>query len=293
MIRVATRGSALARAQTELVLADLRRRFPDERFEAVEIRSDGDLSSALEPPDQPGQGWFTSQLERALLRGEVDVAVHSAKDLPTEEPPELVICAFLPRADPRDSLFADGVRGWQDLPRQARVGTTSPRRAAQLRALRPDLVVVPLRGNVDTRLLRVRERAVDACVVAKAGLDRLGAGEGAIPLDPVSECTPAPAQGAIAVQVTVSSPLRPLIAELDDPSTRTCVEAERSLLRALGGGCRMALGVLARPAGDGLIQLSAAFAGGSRPDIVRRRNRLARAEDLGEAAQALAREFSH
>ncbi|MGH7609922.1 MAG: hydroxymethylbilane synthase, partial [Candidatus Dormibacteria bacterium] len=223
-------------------------------------------------------------------RGEVDGAVHSAKDLPTDSPAQLRVGAYLPRADPRDALVATAGIGWQDLPRGGRVGTSSPRRSAQLHALRPDLEVVPMRGNVDTRLRRVAEGTLDACLLAQAGLDRLGLRVESSRLDPVWECTPAPAQGAVAVQVRAGGTLEEMVTAIDDPTTRACVEAERLLLRLMGGGCRLALGVLAQPVGPELVRMAVAWAAQS-PTEVRRVNRLAPLAGLEALAQTLAGEL--
>ncbi|MGH7643109.1 MAG: hydroxymethylbilane synthase [Candidatus Dormibacteria bacterium] len=259
MIALATRGSALARAQTALALAALRRNFPDQEFSALIVDSDGDLSPAALAPDLPGEGWFTSRLEQALLTGQVQGAIHSAKDLPTDLAPELLIAGFLPRADPRDALVSAGDRTLGGLPKGARVGTSSPRRSAQLLALRPDLLVQNIRGNVDTRVRKVRDQEYDACVIAMAGLVRLDrAGEGR-PLDPWQECTPAPAQGAIAIQALEGSPFVAMAMAVDDPVTRNCVEAERLVLTEMGGGCRLPLGALAEPVGPNRVRLTVAW----------------------------------
>jgi len=260
LIALATRGSALARAQTELALADLRAQFPDRDFAAVVIDSDGDLSPASVAPDLPGEGWFTSRLEQALLRGQVQGAVHSAKDLPTDLSPELVIGGFLARADPRDALVSAGEIALAELPQGARVGTSSPRRAAQLLALRPDLAVTTIRGNVDTRVRKVRDGEFEACVVALAGLARIDREREGRPLDPLRECTPAPAQGAIAIQARVGSEFAEMAAAIDDPITRGCVEAERLVLTEMGGGCRLPLGALAEPLGSDRARLTVAWA---------------------------------
>ncbi len=260
MIALATRGSALARAQTELAIAELRTEFPEEEFRAVVLDSDGDLSPSTVAPDLPGEGWFTSRLERALRGGRVEGAVHSAKDLPTEPAPGLVLAAFLARADPRDALVSARDLGLSELPPGARVGTSSPRRMAQLLALRPDLLVEPIRGNVDTRVGKVRRGQVDACVIALAGLLRIGREAEGQPLDPQLECTPAPAQGAIAIQARVGSGFAEMAARVDDPTTRACVEAERLVLTEMGGGCRLPLGALAQAASDGRAKLTVAWA---------------------------------
>ncbi len=260
MIALATRGSALAAAQAELAIAALRSRFPDQEFCAVVVDSDGDLSPAALAPDMPGQGWFTSRLERALLSGQVEGAIHSAKDLPTDLWPDLTIAGFLPREDPRDALVTVGRGSLADLPRGARVGTSSPRRAAQLLAIRPDLAVVNIRGNVDTRVRKVHDAEFDACVVALAGLIRIDRQPEGMPLDPLRECTPAPAQGAIAVQARVGSRFAEMAAEVDDQITRRCVESERLVLTLMGGGCRIPLGALAEPLSTDRARLTVAWA---------------------------------
>lgn len=260
MIALATRGSALALAQTELVLRALRTRFPDRDFTAVVVDSDGDLSPSTLAPDLPGQGWFTSRLERAVQQGQVDGAIHSAKDLPTEQGPDLVLAGFLPRADPRDALVAEGDPTIAGLAEGARVGTSSPRRASQLLALRPDLRVLTIRGNVDSRIRKVREGQFDACVVALAGLIRLERDRDGRALDPMRECTPAPAQGAIVIQARVGSEFAEMAGAIDDHRTRCCVEAERLVLTQMGGGCRLPLGTLAEPVSELRARLTIAWA---------------------------------
>ncbi|MGC1193904.1 MAG: hydroxymethylbilane synthase [Candidatus Dormiibacterota bacterium] len=260
MIALATRGSALARAQAELAMTALRSKFPEEEFQAVVVDSDGDLSPATLAPDLPGQGWFTSRLERALLSGQVEGAVHSAKDLPTDLSPELVLAGFLPRGDPRDALVTPGEVTLSELSPGARVGTSSPRRAAQLLALRPDLAVLTIRGNVDTRVRKVHDGEFDACVIALAGLVRIDRERDGQPLDPLRECTPAPAQGAIAIQARVGTRFAEMAAQVDDPVTRSCVEAERLVLTQMGGGCRLPLGTLAEPLASNQARLTVAWA---------------------------------
>lgn len=208
------------------------------------IVSDGDLRA----PDAPiGEGIFVTALERALVAGEIDLAVHSAKDLPLVEDPALVIAAYPERADARDALVTRRAeRSVDDLAIGARVGTDSPRRAGFLRALRPDLDVIPLHGNVDTRLRRLEAGHADALVLAAAGLDRLGfGGRIATRLDPES-MPPAPAQGALAVQARRDDEeVLAAVRRIDDASVRIAVVAERALLKAMGGGCRAPVGAVA------------------------------------------------
>jgi hydroxymethylbilane synthase len=269
LIALATRGSALARAQAELALTALRSTFPQEEFTAVVVESDGDLSPAALAPDLPGQGWFTSRLELSLRSGQVDGAIHSAKDLPTELSDDLVIAGFLPRADPRDALVAANGAALAELPPGARVGTGSPRRTSQLLALRPDLSMATIRGNVDTRVRKVQMGEFDACVIALAGLARLGREGEARPLDPQGECTPAPAQGAIAVQARVGSRFAEMAALVDDQRTRICVEAERLVLTKMGGGCQLPLGALAETLGPERARLTVAWAPQARSAVRR------------------------
>lgn len=290
MTRLATRGSALALAQAELALEALARRFPGRSFQLQVVDSEGDLRPTEEVPDLPGQGWFTSNLERELLLDRVEGAIHSAKDLPTQGSPELVTAAYLPRGDPRDAFVTGSRVPWRDLPPGARVGTSSPRRSHQLLALRPDLRFQGLRGNVETRLRRVEEGQLDACVLARAGLDRVGREEGSQPLDPLSESTPAPAQGAIALQARAGSELAGLLCALDDGETRACVEAERSVLRHLGGGCQLPLGVLAEPLPGGRARLTAAWA--EDPTALRRLSRETDLDGLSDLAGELARSLA-
>lgn len=252
MITVGTRGSALALAQTRLVA---------ERIGAeVQVRvlhTAGDLSDR--PIRELGEGVFVTAIEGALRAGEIDVAVHSLKDLPTDEPRDLVIAAIPERDDPRDVLITRSRDGLAGLPAGAVVGTSSPRRAAFLTALRADAIPREIRGNVDTRLRKVRDGEYDAVVVAAAGLRRLGIAfdEGeALPLD---LCPPAPGQGALAVQIRAGDDrLRARVATLDDEATRRAVTAERAVLRAMGASCEIPLGTIGRYA-NGVIDLDAAL----------------------------------
>ena len=289
---IATRGSALALAQATFALQRLRALDPELDLDLCVIDSDGDLNPDQAVPELPGQGWFSSRLERALLDGRADAAVHSAKDLPTTTSPGLTVGAYLAREDPRDCVVTRSGCPWAELPSGARVGTSSPRRVAQLRALRPDLVATPVRGNVDTRIRRMGDLGLEAIVIAQAGLLRLGRGQEGQPLDPHHQCTPAPAQGAIAVQITPDSALADLVAAVDDRPTRLCAEAEREVLLGLGGGCRLPLGVLAEPSGVGRFRITVAWsADGTGRDLLRR-SQVVAAEDLVGTARGIARELA-
>ncbi len=243
-LRLGTRRSLLARTQSELV-ADALRRQTGRQVDLVEITTEGDLSSA--PLAQiGGTGVFVSALRHALLDGRIDLAVHSLKDLPTAPCDGIAIAAVPARQDPRDVLVARDGLTLGELPRGARIGTGSPRRAAQLRALDLGLDPVAVRGNVDTRLRLVASGDVDAVVLARAGLLRIGrADEATEVLDPI-QILPAPGQGALAVETrSGDDETRSLVAVLDDQPSRACVEAERSLLAALEGGCSAPIGALA------------------------------------------------
>lgn len=288
---VATRGSALALAQAELALQLMRSLDPAEQFQLTVVDSDGDLSPAQAVPELDGQGWFSSRLERALAEGQVDAAVHSAKDLPTVSPDGLKVGAYLTREDPRDSLVTAAGVAWQQLPRGARIGTSSPRRAFQLQSLRPDLRPTPIRGNIDTRIRRMGELGLQAVMVAQAGLIRLGRGAEGQPLDPFDECTPAPAQGAIAVQVVSRTPMAELVALLDDSATRTCVEAEREVLIGMGGGCRLPLGVYAEPTKDGNFRVTVAWLPGDSSGGPVRLSAIAGPGELSARARELSKQL--
>lgn len=250
---VGTRGSRLALRQTELIIEALRARSPGVKLLVSEIRTEGDRR-----PDEPlsrigGQGVFVKELEAALLRGEIDLAVHSLKDVPADLAPGCALAAFPPRADPRDALVTRDRSTLKQLPQGARVGTGSERRAVQLRALRADLVPVEIRGNVDTRVRKVEQGDVDAAVLAVAGLERLGLLERAAEVFAPEAMLPAVGQGALAVEARADdTEALELLAAIDDRSTRLACTAERAFLRRLGGGCRLPFGALASVEGDTL-----------------------------------------
>jgi len=242
-IRIGTRGSTLALAQTGTIAAALEQ--AGALVEIVTIATPGDLSSA--PIPQIGVGVFTSALREALLADRIDVIVHSYKDLPTASEPGIVIAAVPPRADPRDALIARDGLTLGELPPGSRVGTGSTRRTAQLHALGLGLEIVPIRGNIDTRMRKVTDGELDGVVLARAGLVRIGRGDEITEtLDPI-QMLPSPAQGALAVEcrvddVDVEHLLRSTV---DDEPTRFAVTAERALLAALEAGCSAPVGALA------------------------------------------------
>jgi hydroxymethylbilane synthase len=255
VIRLGTRASALALAQSRTVAAALRAASGQD-VELVEITTTGDRSSA--PIPQLGVGVFVSALRDALAGKEIDLAVHSYKDLPTAPADGLVIAAVPPREDPRDALVARDGLTLAQLPPGARVGTGAVRRIAQLAALGLPIETVPIRGNVDTRLRKVSEGELDAVVLARAGLARLGrAHEATEILDPAL-MLPAPAQGALAVECRADDPVHSVLSTLDDAVTHAAVDAERALLATLEAGCSAPVAGLAEATGDGRIHLRGA-----------------------------------
>ncbi len=253
----ATRPSALARWQTQWVIATLQKAHPGLvcREEVIVTHGDRVLDKPL--PEIGGKGLFTQELEAALLSRRVDAAVHSLKDLPTEMPPGLTVGAIPARAEVRDALVSANGYTLETLPPGAMVGTSSLRRAAQLRVLRPDLRIRPLRGNVDTRIRKALEGTYDAIVLAGAGLVRLGLTEQVSQWLPLEVMLPAPGQGALAVQcrATDEQTLR-LLQALDDPATRAAVAAERAFLAALGGGCAVPVAAYAQALPQGGLRLT-------------------------------------
>jgi hydroxymethylbilane synthase len=245
--RIGTRGSTLALAQTELIISALRARHPEVFAERIVVRTDGDVDKTSPLTAIGGRGVFTSALQDALRRGTIDAAVHSAKDLPSEEPPGLALSAFLLRDDPRDVVVSRHARPLLDLPPNPTIGTSSRRRAIQVRALRPDARIVDLRGNVDTRLRKAFETELDGIVLAAAGVLRMGYADRIAEFLPVERFVPSPGQGALAVE-THDSPtgIAALVSELDDPVVSVAIRTERAFLRGVGGGCTTPIGAYAR-----------------------------------------------
>jgi len=269
VLRLGTRRSLLARTQSQWfadrLLAALSLAAPHREFsvELVEITTPGDLSARAGTPltSLGGTGVFVSALRAAVLSGACDFAVHSLKDLPSAPADGLVLAAVPPRENPADALVTRPGQGWTSLPSGSVVGTGSPRRAAQVLALRPDLRVVGVRGNVDTRIGRVRSGDLDAVVLALAGLRRLGRADEATHVFGPEQMLPAPGQGALAVECrSGSEPLTAALRLVDDRTTRACVLAERALLARLEAGCAAPVGALAGISADRRLTLTA-FAG--------------------------------
>jgi hydroxymethylbilane synthase len=287
-----TRASALAMRQAQIVQSLLESLEAGRPVELRPMTTRGD-----EQPDVPlatlgeGEGVFVKALEAALLAGTIDAAVHSMKDLPLDIDPRLRIAAVLAREDARDALVARGAASLDALPAGARVGTSSVRRQSQLRRRRDDLQIEPMRGNVDTRLRKLDEGRYDAIVLAAAGLLRLGLSDRISAYLAPGEMLPEPGQGAIAVEVRAEDQeTTAMFAALDEPESRACVEAERSFLRALGGGCRVPIGALAEISGS-TLRLEGAVLSPDGAEEIRGRTEgpAARAEELG---RRLAEELS-
>jgi len=281
-VRLATRGSTLALIQAQLAAQALARRHPEHEFVPVPLSTHGDRNPAMRLTESSREGVFVKELEQALLDGRAELAVHSAKDLPTLSTPGLVLAGYLPRADARDALIARPPSTLAELPPGSRIGTGSPRRAAQIAAVRPDLLAVEIRGNVDTRLRRLSEGAVDALILAAAGLERLGRLGEPHQLLPLDIVLPAPGQGALVLQAVEGSQAARLASAIDDPATSRAVGAERALLRRLGGGCLSALGAYAQVEGDELA-LRAVVLDATGRTVIRARSRGRHDGDVIEA----------
>jgi hydroxymethylbilane synthase len=242
----------LALAQTSWVKAKLEEEYPEARVESIVIKTSGDRFVDISAQAIGGKGIFTKEIEDAILSGEIDLAVHSMKDLPTELPPGLTVAAVPEREDPRDVLVSYCGKKLEELSSAARIGTGSLRRRAQILHYRSDLSVVPIRGNIDTRLKKLEAGEADALVMAAAGLKRIGQQDRIVEYIPERICVNAVAQGALGLESRVDDPVREQLAFLHHQATATEVAAERAFLRRLGGGCHVPVGALARIAGDDL-----------------------------------------
>jgi hydroxymethylbilane synthase len=285
VLTAATRRGELALVQTRGVIAALKAKHPEVEIRIKEFTTAGDKDRRTALWDLKDTGFFTSQLEEALLAGEADFAVHSFKDLPTHQPEGLAVTAICDRRWPEDCLLArQAVGSINDLPRSARVGTSSLRRAAQLRHLRPDLELVPLRGNVQTRIRKLRTTDLDAIILARAGLERLGlADKISVIFDP-RQFIPAPAQGALAVQTrsddreTVA-----VVRSIDDELSRALASAERQVLATMQCGCHAPVGAYAE-CRDGTMELYAFLSDVQGRNIIKRQTSgpMSQALQLGE-----------
>ncbi|MDE2126107.1 MAG: hydroxymethylbilane synthase [Armatimonadetes bacterium] len=252
-IRIGTRGSALATAQAAWFATQLVAAVPGITPRIVVVQTQGDVNQRHDAFQTGEQGLFVRRLEEALADGSIDIAVHSLKDLPSELHPGLCIAAYPKREDPRDAIAAGETADLFGLQNGARVGTCSPRRTVQLLAARADLRILPIRGNIDTRLHKLRQGQYDAIVLAMAGPLRLGLDMAEMTPLPESVCLPAAGQGCLGIQTREGDTVtRGLVAAIDDPDSRRAALAERAFMRALGAGCTTPTAVLARPHGSNL-----------------------------------------
>ncbi len=253
VLRIGTRGSPMAMVQSGLVRDRLVAAHPGIAVELVPIRTTGDRVQTRLLAEIGGKGLFTKEIEEALLRRDIDIAVHSLKDMETVVPPGLAIGCVLPRDDPRDALVSPDGIGLATLPQGARIGTASLRRRAQLLRRRRDLRIAPIRGNVNTRLNKLAAGEAEALVLALSGLERLDMAGLASEILPVDVMLPAVGQGALAIECRDDEgAVRALLRPLHDPATAACVTAERAMLAALDGSCRTPIAGLANLAGDRL-----------------------------------------
>jgi hydroxymethylbilane synthase len=284
-LRIGSRGSQLALWQANHVAGLLRDRGHEVEIEIIKTTGDKITDVALA---QVGtKGMFTKEIEEALDEGRVDLAVHSLKDLPTELAPQFLLAAVMKRQDPRDVFLSVHFVSFRELPQRARVGTSSLRRQAQLKSMRPDLNLFPLRGNVDTRLRKLEQGDYDAIILAAAGLNRLGKTERLRETIPVDVMCPAVGQGALGIEArSGDAEVRRHLAFLDDQPARITTAAERALLRTLGGGCQVPIGAHAEVR-DGRLQLTAVVARPDGSQVLRERQTGDEPENLGESVGRL------
>ncbi len=261
LIRIGSRGSKLALAQASEVRRKLARLCPGVKFELVQIKTHGDEYQSVEIFKKMRAGVFTKEIEKKLLSGAVDMAVHSLKDLPTDLPRGLKLAAIPKRASVEDVLISRYRYTVESLPPGARVGTGSPRRKLQLLRLRPDLKLVDLRGNLDTRVSKVlKEKSLDAVMVARAGLERLGKFKRFCRTVPAKQVLPAVGQGALGLETRAKDPaVEKIVRRLNHPETEVLARAERRFLQELRGGCRVPVGILAKRVGNKIYLKAAVF----------------------------------
>lgn len=279
----ATRPSALARWQTQHVIQELQNHWPDLTCEEIVITTKGDRILDKPLPEIGGKGLFTYELEQALLSKSVDAAVHSLKDLPTEDSPGLMVGVIPQRADVKDVLICPAGKTLEELPAGAVIGTSSIRRQAQLLVQRPDLQVKSIRGNIDTRIRKAVEGQYDAIILAAAGVTRLGLEKHITQFLPLDTMLPAPGQGALAIQHRTNDPNNlNLLQAINHHPTHLAVTAERSFLAALGGGCSLPVGALAYVEGE-VIRLQGVVAAPDGSHVLRVTATGAEARTLGES----------
>jgi len=251
--KIGTRGSKLALTQTNFVVEKFKKVMPEAEIEICVIKTSGDIMQDVSLLKIGGQGVFVKELEEALLSCKIDLAVHSMKDVPGLTPEELMFAAILPREDVRDVLVSRNNIKMEFMPRGAKIGTGSQRRGAQIKAIIPDVNIVPLRGNIDTRLKKIETENLTGVILAAAGMKRMGLAERITQFLPVETMLPAVGQGALGLQIRRADvDLAKVCAGLNDAKTAAEVTAERSFLRALGGGCRLPIAALGKLEGERL-----------------------------------------
>lgn len=282
-LRIGTRGSKLALWQAEWIKARLIEAHPGLRLELVNIKTSGDMILDVPLAKIGGKGLFVKEIENALLDGRIDLAVHSMKDVPIVIPPGLSMGCVTKREDPFDVLISRSGHGLSNLPPKARIGTSSLRRQAQLLHFRPDFVMVPIRGNLDTRLRKLEEQRMDAIILASAGLKRMGLKHRITETIPTETCLPAIGQGALAIETRLEDrDVHETIAFLNDSETALTMRAERAFLRRLEGGCQVPIAAYAQPIDDNLeIDGMVASVDGKKMVRHRKRGRPEEAEALG------------
>ncbi len=287
---IGSRGSKLALTQTHWVRDRLQAHNDSLEIEVLEIRTTGDTATGS-LRSFGGAGVFTKELERALLEGQIDLAIHSLKDLPTQMHPELTLVATPEREDVRDALIGPNLSSLADLPNGARLGTGSLRRRAQLKALRPDLEILDIRGNLDTRIDKAMRGECDAVVLAVAGLNRLGWQQRIGVHLSLDQVLPAPGQGALGLQMRADNPLKSYVGALNHAPTQAAVQAERQLLQTLRAGCHAPVGAWARLEEDQLT-LDGLVGHPDGTEMLRARHSapLTDAQPLGETVAAALRE---
>lgn len=289
---IGSRGSPLALRQSALLQEALQKHHPDLETRIEIIRTTGDQTpqADLSKLAASVKGLFVKEIEEALLQHQIDLAVHSLKDLPTQTPEGLTLAAIPPREDARDALVTASptLSSLQALPQQARLGTGSLRRRVQLQLLRPDLVISPIRGNVETRIKKIEQENLDGIILAAAGLNRLGLHDKIAYLFPVEEMVPAIGQGALAIEIrTDDDSTRRIVEPVDDPATRSCTLAERRFLHEMGGGCDVPMGAHASIENDKAT--FTAFVAGPRSLQVARTSSQGKPQELDELALEAAR----
>jgi hydroxymethylbilane synthase len=268
-IVIGSRSSRLAVLQAKEIIGQLRNAMPELELSLVKIKTQGDKDRKSPLIQIGGRGVFVKELEDALLGGEIDIAVHSLKDMPSQLAPGLEIAAVPVRRDPRDALVSGSRRTLAQLPPGARIGTGSQRRAVELQAFRPDLKICPLRGNVDTRVNKVRSGELDGIIVAAAALERMGWRDKATEYLPIEIFMPAACQGALGVEVRAGDGAAATVALVNDEASWQTTTAERAFLRTLGGGCRSTIAAIARVEDNDTLHIEGMVAGTLSRKVIR------------------------